>query len=117
MNQEPPNAESMGRDSRSRWVQRMVRLLAFSAEWTLHRYTLRHISGIDLWISNGFWFLSLWRPDVHFSFIEKVRLWSSVRRCMRQCQHEPRCDARWLKRDARMDASARKKLEEMLDEA
>jgi hypothetical protein len=108
---------STGHDARSSSIQRMVRLLAFPAEWTLLKYTLRHVSGLELWISNGFWFFSVWSPDVHFGLWEKVRLWPSVRRCMKQCQRDHRCDVRWAIRDAALEGKNRTKLERMLDEA
>lgn len=58
--------------------------LSDPSKWKLTEHCLEHVGGTELWIANGFWFLSVWRPvKLNFSFAEKVRLWVRVRRLLK----------------------------------
>jgi len=65
-------------------LERLVRLLSFHHEWKLDEFTLDHISGLKLWHCNGMLCLYVREPEaVHFTLMEKLRLWRHVKRCMR----------------------------------
>lgn len=51
-------------------------------EWAQGRHTILHRpTGIEVWTSNGFWFLSVHRPqEIPFSYLEKHRMSRAIRR-------------------------------------
>ena len=52
-------------------------------EWSKGRYTLDHPSGLGIWVSNGFWFIALYRPEeIKFGW-KKILLWLACRRALR----------------------------------
>lgn len=56
--------------------------------WETSLYTVRHVSGVEIWIGNGFWFTDIYDPNkrggsdvkVGFSMIQKWRIHRKLRK-------------------------------------
>jgi Leu/Phe-tRNA-protein transferase len=55
-------------------------------KWQQREHTADHVNGIRVWTSNGFWFISLWTPEIRkFSILEKLK----IRRALKRWQKTP----------------------------
>jgi hypothetical protein len=53
-----------------------------SQEWSEHAYTMRHKSGLEIWISLGVLDCELHRPvNYSFSIVDRFRIWKAIKQC------------------------------------
>lgn len=59
--------------------QRLDKLLDDYKNWTWDVCVMRHSSGIELWISNGFSHFDVYKPyEIKFSYLMKKALWGKT---------------------------------------
>lgn len=78
-------------------INKLIKLLSETNDWTLSRYTLDHSCGIKLWYGNGLSFLSIYRyseADIKFTWLEKFLLWPHVKRNVKYFNKQMRDELR-----------------------
>lgn len=65
-------------------INKLISLIKKHDEWKWGQYTADHVSGLEMWHANGFWFINIYTPvKTDFTFLQKLRLWNPLRRLKR----------------------------------